>query len=219
MHSLLAAAVFSALAPGPDDKDKTIVVPLRGLKAQCCEMPVSKALAALPGVQSCTVKVRGDLYVAEIVFKSCDVLRLSDIEKGLAAANKEMGDAMGTRYEVDGSMSVECVHYLVPSEKPAEETVKKALSGLPGFQCTVVKERSIVAVFEGEKIPTLADLRAALSPADVVFAPQKDGRRFVCPRHQNCVSATPMKCCECGTEMEKVQASRVVAKKTEKRGG
>ncbi|GEM_PF-5193275 len=220
MNGLLTAAVLSALAPSPvDDKDQVVVLPLRGLTARCCEEPVRKALASLPSVEAVTVVLDGKSYRAEVRLKVGSVLKLTEIDKALEPANRDMGAKMGTKYEVDGGATVEILHYVLVKDSLDKTEATRKLSELSSFKGVQVHEQVVAPLFVGPKLPTLDQLRGALSVTDFAFAPQKDGVRYMCRIHLDHAAALPGKCTACQMELTRVETSRVAKETPRNTGG
>lgn len=163
----------------------------------------------MPNVESAKLAQRGGLYDAAVVMKKGHALPMSEVEKALAAADREMGDAMGTKYEVDASLALANVHFLKTKAKPDEAKLKEALAKLPGFKSVAVTDAGASPAFEGDKQPTLADVRKAFpfEVTDVYLAASRDGARYACPMHPDKASAAPGKCPTCDMDMVKGPAS------------
>lgn len=206
-----------ALACALLQDSQDVVVPIKGLTAECCEKPVEKALAKIASVESVKLRKDGSLYLATLGTKEMRAVRFSEIDKALAEATREMGEAMGTKYEVDGSLGVEFVHYYLAKEDQDPEALRKALRDLPGYANAKGKDKMFQAWFVGPKLPTFGDVRKAVPLEDAVLAPTQDGKRYLCPKHPDRVSAVPAKCPDCSADMEGFDVSQ---KKTEsKKGG
>ncbi|MBI2901063.1 MAG: hypothetical protein HYY17_12830 [Planctomycetes bacterium] len=187
-----------------------LTIPLKGLTAKCCEKPVEEALGRMPNVESVKLRKDGSLYYADISLKAGYGVPISEIDKALGEANKEMGDAMGTKYVLDDSLLLSQVHLFKTKNEPEESKIKSALSKLPGFKVVVKQKTGFTVVFEGEKQPTAVQVRkgCGVEVTDVILAASKDGARYSCPMHPETASPAPGKCPECGMDMYKVATSR-----------
>lgn len=155
----------------------------------------------------------GRLYLADIVMKPGHGLPLSRVEKALETANRKMGDSMGTKYEVDGSLALAFVHRFKTKERPDEAKLRAALAKLPGFKSVTVDETGFKLVFEGEKQAMFGEVRKAAGEVeDVILAASKDGFRYWCPMCPDNASASPAKCPVCDMEMSRTAASAGTSK-------
>lgn len=197
--------LFGMLA-APADDPAPVTVPLKGLKARCCEKPVQEALAAIPNVKSATLRANGKLYYADIVMGGPQGLSISEIGKALAVADKEMGEAMGTKYLVDESLSLSAAYLFRTEAEPNEGKLKSALGKLPGFKSVRAFKTGFTVLAEGAKIPTIADVKKAcgVEVTDVLLAASKDGTRYFCPSHPEATSLTKGTCATCETDMIKI---------------
>ncbi len=187
----------------PSDDPAPVTLPLKGLKAKCCEKPVEEALAAIPNVKSATLRSRD---CAEIVMSGPRGLAMSEIDKALAVANKEMGEAMGTKYAVGDSLSLGSAYFFKTEAEPHEGKLKSALGRLPGFKSVRTFKTGFTVLCEGAKIPTVAEVKKACGVAvtDVLLGASKDGARYFCPSHPEATSLTKETCPTCETDMMKI---------------
>lgn len=197
--------MFGMLA-APADDPAPVTLPLKGLKAKCCEKPVEEALAAIPNVKSATLRANGKLYYADIVISGPRGVAMSEISKALAVADKEMGDAMGTKYFVDDSLSLSAAYLFRTEAEPNEGKLKSALGRLSGFKSVRAFKTGFTVLCEGAKIPTVADVKKAcgVPVTDVLLAASKDGARYFCPSHPEATSLTKETCATCETDMIKI---------------
>lgn len=193
-------------------EETPIQLPLNGLTARCCEAPVREALAGIPHVKKVTLKKGGPNYVAEIVMEAGYGLPMSAIEKAIAVAQEEMGDAMGTKYVVDASLSASAVHLFKTKGTMDESGLRK----LAGFKSVKKHEGGFSVVFEGKTVPTAAEVKKACGAevTDLILAAAKDGARYSCPKHPDAVSPVPGKCPECKGAFEKQTAGTTVQPST-----
>lgn len=198
------AFVLAMLAA--QDKETPLALPLKGLTARCCEAPVREALAAIPHVKKVTLRKGGANYIADIVMEAGYGLPMSEIEKALAVAQEEMGDAMGTKYLVDEGLPSTAVHFYKTKGTADEAKLKK----LDGFKSFKKGEGGFSALFDGAKVPTAAQVKKACGTevTDLILSASKDGSRYACPKHADSVSPLPGKCPVCDIEMEKQTASK-----------
>lgn len=196
-------------SPPREESPASIEIPFKGLVARCCVGPVEKGLGGIDAVKSVELRKDGDAYVAEILLKSGHGLSTSDIRKGLEQANRGMGDAMGTTYEVDDSLDLAAVHFFRTETRPDEAELRTALARTKGFRSVWVHDAGFGVVFQDDRLPTLGDVKRAsgLKILDVVLAPSKDGKRFFCPMHPGKASAGAETCPECGMKMKEVAVS------------
>lgn len=163
----------------------------------------------MDNVASAVLRSSADLYVADVTMRPGHSLPMSDVEKALEAANRAMGDSMGTKYDVDASLALSSVHRLKTRARPDEVMLNEDLGELPGFVSVATDESGFSPVFQGDELPSLDDVKkaAGLDVTDVVLAPSKDGFRFYCPMHPEIVSAEAMKCPICELPLVKAAAS------------
>lgn len=184
-------------------EEPILEIPIRGLTARCCEAPVLEAIQAIPGVKGASLRRADDVYLARLALRPGETVRLSALEKALEQANRKMGDAMGTRYAVDDSVSLEFAYLFLAegTPEPAE------LEGLPGFRSVSAVKGGFRPVFRGEALPTLSKIRETIAFSDVVFAPSREGVRFVCAKHPEQVFTEGGSCPDCGSALERLEAS------------
>lgn len=96
---------------------------------------------------------------------------LSEVKKALDVATEKMGKQMGTRYQVDDSLSASAVKLFKTKSDPDEAKLKEALGNLPGFTSVSVSKGGFSAVFKGEKVPRVNDVKTAskLEVVDVIL--------------------------------------------------
>lgn len=178
----------SGAAAATEVRPARIAIPLKGLAAPCCEAPVERALGGIPGVDSVRLRKRDGRYVADLVMKKGKIPTHSDVDKALAAATREMGDRMGTTYEVDGPFPE------TPSsvdDQGNPEGVRTS-TNLPGVAPAVEKGK-----------PTEAH-----APADFPGTETAVEGTYVCPMKDGGERATPGPCPVCGMRLHERQFVR-----------
>lgn len=207
LAALLAFAGEYGLA---QDQDSTpITIPLKGLVGACCEKPVEQALAKMENVSSVTLGKSGSVYQASVVMRIGFGLPMSDVKKALNAANRQMGDQMGTKYEMDDSLSLAYVHLFKVKTEPEEGALKESLAKLPGYKSSWKYKEGFGVAFEGAKQPAVSEIVKAsrLEMIDLVLGPSKGGARYFCPMHPERTAATASSCPSCRMKMIEVPAS------------
>jgi hypothetical protein len=164
-------------------------------------------------VQSAKVRQDGGRHSAEVVMKRGHGLSMSEIDKALEVANREMGDPMGTTYKLAGSLDLSSAHFFKTQAAPNEAKLKESLGKLKGFDSVSTSKAGFGVVFKGDKTPTLAEVKKASGAevTDVVLAGAKDGARYSCAMHPEKASAVAGKCPVCEMDMTKVAATQVTA--------
>lgn len=203
MPEILAA--FLALTQDGAAEEQFIEVPIRGLTARCCEAPVVDALETIPAVERASLRRVADVHLARLVLREGETVRLSEVDQALEQANRKMGDAMGTRYAVDGSLNLEFAYLFIVKDAPGE--LERRLEELPSFRSVSRVPDGFRPVFRGERLPKLAEVMEVIAFSDVVLAPVGQGVRYVCPDHPARVFATAGSCSECNSRLERFEAS------------
>lgn len=200
---LLGSLLADTAAPPP----AILSLPLKGVLADCCNQAIEKALGGVKAIRSVTVKEAGERHVAEIILRDGEGLALSDFKKALAAANRSMGDSMGTKYEIAGELSSTAVHFYRTAEAPEEGTLRQALAGLKGYQGVWVKRSGFAVRFAQASAPSLDEVLKATpgKVVEVILAPSAEGQRHACPMHPEKVSTWSRgKCPTCGMALVEV---------------
>ncbi|MBI4564384.1 MAG: hypothetical protein HY716_06795 [Planctomycetes bacterium] len=182
-------------------------LPLKGVMAPCCNQAIEQAFKAVKGLLSVKVQKNGDRSAAEIRLKEGEGLPLSEVKKALDAANRSMGNSMGTKYEIDGTLSASLAHFYRTRSAPDEKGLQKALSALKGYEGVWVKKTGFAVRFSDEAAPSVEEVAkaAGIEVVEVILAPSSQGKRYACPMHPEKVSVSPeVKCPACRMKMVEV---------------
>lgn len=136
-------------------------------------------------------------------------LAMSEVKRALDVANRQMGDQMGTKYEVDRSLALSNVHLFKTKTEPDEVKLKASLGKLPGYKSSWKYKEGFGVAFEGDRQPGISEVQGAggLEVIDLVLGPSKGGVRYFCPMHPHQTAAAGLACPVCQMKMIEIQAS------------
>lgn len=159
-------------APKPP---RLVALPVNGANAGCCVSAVKKALEELPGVAAVRVESFEGAKLAIVTLEEKAELRLSEVERVLDEAAKEMASMMGggIRYVVDRERLTVGDGTLLVVGEGADP---KLVSGVPGVVGADVEAAGLRLHLDPKAVVKLGPLAAAVARAggkvsDLVLAP------------------------------------------------
>lgn len=134
---------------------------------------------------------------------------MSDVKRALALANRQMGDQMGTKYEVDRALALSNVHLFKTKTEPDEAKLKESLGKLPGYKSSWKYKEGFGVAFEGDRQPGISDVQGAagIEITDLILGPSRAGVRYFCPMHPHKTAAGGGTCPVCQMKMIEIAAS------------